>query len=248
MHFPFVSVFCAAGFLLPTDMHTTDTLCPAFTSSSSSSCSCCCCCCLSLLLLVPAGVDVAAASSVPIVFGTAHLSLRLRANVQPGQTVLVLGASGGVGTAAVQVRGMEEGVWVVLGQRWGWGQVWVYVVVIWERKVCVVGDGGGGGHPPGGRGWGQASGLLLPCLRANVQPGQTVLVLGVSGGVGTAAVQVRGMEEGAWVVLGQRWGWAGVCLCCGDSGEGLVCVVCGGGGGGGGHRPGRRGVGVSRWH
>lgn len=50
------------------------------------------------------GLDVAAASTVPIVFGTSHLALRLRANVQPGQTVLVLGASGGVGTAAVQVR------------------------------------------------------------------------------------------------------------------------------------------------
>lgn len=50
-----------------------------------------------------ASLDVAAASSVPIVFGTAHLALRLRANLQPGQTVLVLGASGGVGTAAIQV-------------------------------------------------------------------------------------------------------------------------------------------------
>jgi NADPH2:quinone reductase len=37
------------------------------------------------------------------VFGTAHLALRLRVKVQQGQTVLVLGASGGVGTAAVQV-------------------------------------------------------------------------------------------------------------------------------------------------
>jgi D-arabinose 1-dehydrogenase-like Zn-dependent alcohol dehydrogenase len=49
-------------------------------------------------------VDVAAAASVPVAYGTAHLALRLRAAVTPGQTVLVLGASGGVGTAAVQVR------------------------------------------------------------------------------------------------------------------------------------------------
>lgn len=56
---------------------------------------------------------------MPIVFGTAHLSLRLRANVQPGQTVLVLGASGGVGTAAVQVRRMEMGVLVSWWNRGG---------------------------------------------------------------------------------------------------------------------------------
>lgn len=65
---------------------------------------CCCRCCRCCLA---AGLDVAAASSVPVVFGTAHLALRLRANVQPGQTVLVLGASGGVGTAAVQVCGVS---------------------------------------------------------------------------------------------------------------------------------------------
>jgi D-arabinose 1-dehydrogenase-like Zn-dependent alcohol dehydrogenase len=41
------------------------------------------------------------------VYGTADLALRHRAKLQPGQTVLVLGASGGVGTAAVQVRHMD---------------------------------------------------------------------------------------------------------------------------------------------
>lgn len=58
-----------------------------------------------LLLFSPApgGVDVCAAAGVPIVYGTADLALRHRAGVRPGQTVLVLGASGGVGTAAVQV-------------------------------------------------------------------------------------------------------------------------------------------------
>jgi NADPH:quinone reductase-like Zn-dependent oxidoreductase len=40
---------------------------------------------------------------VPIVYGTADLALRHRACLKAGQTVLVLGASGGVGTAAVQV-------------------------------------------------------------------------------------------------------------------------------------------------
>jgi len=42
-------------------------------------------------------------AGLPVAFGTSHVALKERANVQPGQTVLVLGAAGGVGMAAVQV-------------------------------------------------------------------------------------------------------------------------------------------------
>ncbi len=41
-------------------------------------------------------------AGLPVAFGTSHVALKERANVQPGQTVLVLGAAGGVGIAAVQ--------------------------------------------------------------------------------------------------------------------------------------------------
>ena len=47
--------------------------------------------------------DLAAAAGLPVAFGTAHLALRERAQLKAGQTVLVLGAGGGVGVAAVQV-------------------------------------------------------------------------------------------------------------------------------------------------
>ena len=47
--------------------------------------------------------DLAAAAGLPVAFGTAHLALRERAQLKAGQTVLILGAAGGVGTAAVQV-------------------------------------------------------------------------------------------------------------------------------------------------
>ena len=50
------------------------------------------------------GVDVARAAGLPVAFGTAHLALTERARLQAGQTLLVLGAGGGVGIAAVQVR------------------------------------------------------------------------------------------------------------------------------------------------
>lgn len=53
---------------------------------------------------LPQGLDLACASAVPVVYGTADLALRHRAGLTAGQTVLVLGAAGGVGLAAVQVR------------------------------------------------------------------------------------------------------------------------------------------------
>lgn len=52
---------------------------------------------------LPASCDVEASAGLPVAFGTAWMALRDRANVQPGQTVLVLGAAGGVGLAAVQL-------------------------------------------------------------------------------------------------------------------------------------------------
>jgi NADPH:quinone reductase len=47
--------------------------------------------------------DLHAAAGIPVAFGTADLALRHRANLKRGQTLLVLGASGGVGAAAVQI-------------------------------------------------------------------------------------------------------------------------------------------------
>lgn len=52
---------------------------------------------------LPKGVDVAAAAGLPVAFGTAHLALTERAKLQAGQVLMVLGAGGGVGVAAVQI-------------------------------------------------------------------------------------------------------------------------------------------------
>ncbi|MFB6160924.1 MAG: zinc-binding dehydrogenase [Haloferacaceae archaeon] len=55
------------------------------------------------LVPVPEGVDWAVAGSASLVFQTAWRMLVTRADLRPGESVLVLGASGGVGHAAVQV-------------------------------------------------------------------------------------------------------------------------------------------------
>jgi NADPH:quinone reductase-like Zn-dependent oxidoreductase len=51
----------------------------------------------------PAGLSFEQAAALPISGVTALQALRDKAHVQPGQTILVIGAGGGVGTLAVQV-------------------------------------------------------------------------------------------------------------------------------------------------
>jgi NADPH2:quinone reductase len=52
---------------------------------------------------IPAEMPFDIAGGFAIAYGTAHLALWHRAQLQPGETVLVTGASGGVGLAAVDV-------------------------------------------------------------------------------------------------------------------------------------------------
>jgi NADPH2:quinone reductase len=52
---------------------------------------------------VPEGVDLDVAAAITLAHGTVLHSFRQRANLQPGETLLVLGASGGVGIAAVEL-------------------------------------------------------------------------------------------------------------------------------------------------
>ncbi len=52
---------------------------------------------------LPARMSFAEAASAAIVYDTAWMALRRRGRLVPGETVLVLGASGGVGHAAVQL-------------------------------------------------------------------------------------------------------------------------------------------------
>ncbi len=55
------------------------------------------------LLRLPAGMDFAQGAAFLLTYGTALHALRTVAALQPGQNVLVLGAAGGVGLAAVEV-------------------------------------------------------------------------------------------------------------------------------------------------
>jgi len=52
---------------------------------------------------LPHDANMAIQAAVPIAYGTAHLALDYRANLKPSETLLVLGASGGVGLTAIEI-------------------------------------------------------------------------------------------------------------------------------------------------
>src|SRR6204780_1904379 len=58
------------------------------------------------LVAMPDGVSFAEAASLPVAYGTAHRMLITHKTVKPGDRVLVLGASGGVGTGCVLLAKM----------------------------------------------------------------------------------------------------------------------------------------------
>ncbi|CAN7307153.1 NADPH:quinone oxidoreductase family protein [Variovorax paradoxus] len=55
------------------------------------------------LVALPAGIDMEAAAALVITYGTSHYALKDRAALQPGETLLVLGAAGGTGISAVEL-------------------------------------------------------------------------------------------------------------------------------------------------
>jgi NADPH2:quinone reductase len=57
------------------------------------------------LLPIPPGMDFVSAASWVLAYGTSYYALKDRAEAKPGETVLVLGAAGGVGLAAVDLAG-----------------------------------------------------------------------------------------------------------------------------------------------
>ncbi len=57
----------------------------------------------SSLLAMPADMDFPTAASFNVTYSTSYHALKQRAGLQPGETLLVLGAAGGVGLAAVNI-------------------------------------------------------------------------------------------------------------------------------------------------
>lgn len=63
-------------------------------------------------LALPDAVSFEQAAAFPIAYGTSHLALGYRAGLQPGETLAVTGAAGGVGLTAVEI-GKKMGARVI---------------------------------------------------------------------------------------------------------------------------------------
>ena len=57
----------------------------------------------SQIILMPHPLDFTTASAFLLTYGTSHHALKDRAQLHPGETLLVLGAAGGVGLATVEI-------------------------------------------------------------------------------------------------------------------------------------------------
>jgi NADPH2:quinone reductase len=55
---------------------------------------------------MPKGLSYEQAAGISITYFTSYYALKQRANIQPGETLLVLGAAGGVGTTAIELGKM----------------------------------------------------------------------------------------------------------------------------------------------
>ena len=74
---------------------------------------------LANLLPIPDGVSFEQAAALPVAYGTALRMIEDRARVRPGETVLILGATGGVGCCCVQLcKRIGARVIATGGSRW----------------------------------------------------------------------------------------------------------------------------------
>ncbi|MDA8261766.1 MAG: NADPH:quinone oxidoreductase family protein [Actinomycetota bacterium] len=64
------------------------------------------------VLRIPESMDFEVAAAMPITYHTAHVALHRRAGLKSGETLLVHGGAGGVGSAAIQI-GRAAGAFVI---------------------------------------------------------------------------------------------------------------------------------------
>jgi len=71
---------------------------------------------------IPAGMDFDEAGAFPIAYISSHVAIRWQGRLEPGETLLVLGAAGGVGLTAVEI-GKAMGARVIAGA-FSWWASW----------------------------------------------------------------------------------------------------------------------------
>ena len=163
------------------------------------------------LNLLPETMNFSQASGISTTYGTSYYALKQRANLQPGETLLVLGAAGGVGLAAVDL-GKAMGARVIaaastpeklnIASAAGADELIDYSDGELKDKVKALTNGGGADviyDPVGGA-------LFDQCMRSIAWYGR-VLVIGFAAGdipkvpinlILLKSCQVVGVFFGSW--------------------------------------------------
>ena len=158
---------------------------------------------------IPDGMDYRTAAAVMLTYGTSYHALKQRAMLQPGETLLVLGAAGGVGLAATEL-GALMGATVIaaassaeklaLAERYGAKHLVNYSEGSLKEQVKSLTRGKGVDviyDPVGGD-------LFDDCLRSLAWRGR-LLVIGFASGVIPKAPANLPLLKGSSVV-GVFWG------------------------------------------
>ncbi len=103
-----------------------------------------------MTLPMPTNMSFEQGAAFPIVYGTSQVALSHRAHLQPGETLLVLGAAGGVGLTAVEI-GKKMGATVIaaastpeklaLAQQYGADHLINYTTEDLRQRVQTITDG-----------------------------------------------------------------------------------------------------------
>ena len=133
---------------------------------------------------IPDGMEAAVAATFPVVYATSHLALVHRAQLQPGEVLLVHGASGGVGLTAVEV-GRALGATIIasasspeklaIAEAHGADHTINYAEEDISERVLELTDGADVVYDPVG---GDSFRASLRCIR----PGGRILVIGFASG------------------------------------------------------------------
>ncbi|MBF6149558.1 NADPH:quinone oxidoreductase family protein [Nocardia nova] len=157
----------------------------------------------------PPELDFAEAAALPANFQTVHFAMTQRAIVRPGQSVLVLGGAGGIGTAAIQIAKALGATVIAVTRRQGVAQRLTelgadHVVALvpgWAQRVRDITGGAGVDHvldPIGGAAFDEA-------IRALATEGN-LFVIGFASGDGIPTLKVNRLLLRNIAVTGVAWG------------------------------------------
>jgi len=173
--------------------------------------------------LIPDSMDYDSAAALSMTYGTSLYALKQRANIQPGETLLVLGASGGVGIAAIEL-GKAMGAKVIAAastqdkvdmcMAHGADEGFIYPTGSLDRdqqkelsnkiKELTGGVGANVVYDPVGDSYSE------PCLRATAWEGRYLVIGFAAGEIPKIPLNIT-LLKGCQVV-GVFWGaWVGMC-------------------------------------